>query len=377
MSSLLTNTSAMVALSNLRSINNDMATTQSRISTGMRVNDASDNAAYWSIATTMRSDNAALGAVKDAIGLGKATVDIAFTAADSSQEIMKQMVAKLTSATSQSQDGRAKIQQDLNALQDQLRTNANSATFNGDNWLAMDKQVDNLNPEITGSFTRDSAGNATLEKIGVDLSAVVLVDTDADAATNSGILTSDGLGAAGTAPTAGTPATAGPDGILGNADDVAAVPATVGVEGDGLIGAAEADFWAKGNFGAINTDNLLGTGADAKTTLTVLNFDISKLEDTDNDNALLEGLIDFIDGKSKEMTDAATTLGSAKMRIDMQLEFVNTLTDAVDRGIGQLVDADMNAESTRLQALQTQQQLGIQALSIANTGSQNILSLFR
>ena len=51
--------------------------------------------------------------------------------------------------------------------------------------------------------------------------------------------------------------------------------------------------------------------------------------------------------------------------------------DAVERGIGQLVDADLNEESTRLQALQVQQQLGIQSLSIANANSQNILSLFR
>ena len=51
--------------------------------------------------------------------------------------------------------------------------------------------------------------------------------------------------------------------------------------------------------------------------------------------------------------------------------------DAIDRGVGTLVDADMNEESTRLQALQVQQQLGIQALSIANGNSQQILSLFR
>jgi len=50
---------------------------------------------------------------------------------------------------------------------------------------------------------------------------------------------------------------------------------------------------------------------------------------------------------------------------------------AIDRGVGALVDADMNEESTRLQALQVQQQLGIQALSIANQNSQSILSLFR
>jgi flagellin len=77
------------------------------------------------------------------------------------------------------------------------------------------------------------------------------------------------------------------------------------------------------------------------------------------------------------MTDAATTLGSVKSRIGLQQDFVKNLMDAIDRGVGQLVDADMNEESTRLTALQTKQQLGIQALSIANSSSQNILSLFR
>jgi flagellin len=65
------------------------------------------------------------------------------------------------------------------------------------------------------------------------------------------------------------------------------------------------------------------------------------------------------------------------MRIEMQEDFVSKLTDSIDSGIGRLVDADMNEESTRLKALQTQQQLAIQSLSIANTNSENILSLFR
>ncbi len=77
------------------------------------------------------------------------------------------------------------------------------------------------------------------------------------------------------------------------------------------------------------------------------------------------------------VTTAASDLGAVKSRIDLQKDFVKALMDAIDRGIGQLVDADMNAESTRLQALQVQQQLGIQALSIANANSQNILALFR
>ncbi len=77
------------------------------------------------------------------------------------------------------------------------------------------------------------------------------------------------------------------------------------------------------------------------------------------------------------MKAAAAALGSAKTRINTQQSFTGNLMDAIDRGVGQLVDADMNAESARLSALQVQQQLGIQALSIANSSNQSILSLFR
>ncbi|WP_440531318.1 flagellin [Shinella sumterensis] len=61
----------------------------------------------------------------------------------------------------------------------------------------------------------------------------------------------------------------------------------------------------------------------------------------------------------------------------MQTAFARTLVDAVDKGIGRLVDADMNEASTRLKALQTQEQLAIQSLSIANTSAENIMQLFR
>jgi flagellin len=75
--------------------------------------------------------------------------------------------------------------------------------------------------------------------------------------------------------------------------------------------------------------------------------------------------------------DAAANFGSASGRIETQKNFVNKLTDALKTGIGSLVDADMEEASARLQALQTQQQLGIQSLSIANQAPQSILALFR
>jgi flagellin len=80
MSSILTNASAMTALQTLTLTNKKLATTQNRISTGLRCSEASDNAAYWSISTSMQSDNKALSAVTHALGLGAGKVDTAYTA---------------------------------------------------------------------------------------------------------------------------------------------------------------------------------------------------------------------------------------------------------------------------------------------------------
>lgn len=75
--------------------------------------------------------------------------------------------------------------------------------------------------------------------------------------------------------------------------------------------------------------------------------------------------------------DGAATLGAIQTRIDLQEEFVAALSDSIDKGIGRLVDANMNEASTRLKALQAQQQLAVQALSIANENPSMLLQLFR
>jgi flagellin-like hook-associated protein FlgL len=94
-------------------------------------------------------------------------------------------------------------------------------------------------------------------------------------------------------------------------------------------------------------------------------------------SSIREALAKGADRAITEMAAGATALGAAKARIEIQESFVAALMDAIEGGISQLVDADMNEESTKLQALQVKQQLGIQALSIANSSSQSILSLLR
>ena len=120
MSSINTNVAAMTALQSLTATNKALTETQNRISTGFRVADASDNAAYWSIATTMRSDNAALSTVQDALGLGAATVDVAYTGVESAIKVVDQIKSKLVAARQPGVD-RGKIQSEITELQAQLR----------------------------------------------------------------------------------------------------------------------------------------------------------------------------------------------------------------------------------------------------------------
>jgi flagellin-like hook-associated protein FlgL len=96
-----------------------------------------------------------------------------------------------------------------------------------------------------------------------------------------------------------------------------------------------------------------------------------------NRKEVLTAYIAVVNESINAVTTAASNLGSVAKRIELQQSFVDTLMDTIDKGVGNLVDADLSEESTRLQALQTKQQLGVQALSIANSGTQNILRLFQ
>src|SRR6187399_1863087 len=119
MSSIVTNVAAMTALQSLTQTNKLLAHTQNHISTGLRVAEASDNAAYWSIATTMRSDKSSLSTVQDALGLGAAVVDVAYTGLDEAKNIVTKIKDKLVAAAQPGLD-RGKIQTEISELQAQL-----------------------------------------------------------------------------------------------------------------------------------------------------------------------------------------------------------------------------------------------------------------
>ncbi|MEF2550863.1 flagellin [Aurantimonas sp. A2-1-M11] len=323
MTSINTNTSAMTALRSLSMINSSLDQTQNRISTGYRVGAASDNAAYWSIATTMRSDNKALGAVEDALGLGQAKVDVAYTGMEAAIDVTSEIKAKLLAAIEPGVD-KTKINSELTELKNQLSSIASSASFSGENWLQNTTAAAAGSKSVVASFNRDSGGAVSVGTISIDVSKMTLIGTSDE---TQGILTKDY-----------------------DADLLLATPTTAPDEYR-LIDAA-------------GTQTTAATGKLIELASTTTAADVN-------------AMVRVVDKILTDMTTSASNLGASKNRMDIQSEFVSNLRNSIDKGVGTLVDADMTEESTRLKALQTQQQLGVQALSIANASSQSVLALFR
>ncbi|MGX5826794.1 flagellin N-terminal helical domain-containing protein [Mesorhizobium sp. 43Arga] len=327
MASIMTNSAALTALQSLNATQNSLSTTQSRISTGYRVSQASDNAAYWSIATTMRSDNQAMSTVSDSLGLGASKVDTAYTGMNSAITTINAIQQKLTASYGQTDAAKEKTQVEIAALQQQLKGYADSATFSGTNMLSVSTATGTAaDVQIVSAFNRSSTGAVSLSTIDVNVESIKLYDSGA-APTAKGLLDTARLGTTGAATTTAQNPT---------------------------LGAAPA---AGDTYSVASLKIFSGTTAAS--------------------DAQISQMMTVVDAALKDMTTAATKLGAAKSSIDLQKTFTQSLMDSIDRGVGQLVDADMNKESTRLQALQVQQQLGVQALSIANGSSQSILSLFR
>ncbi|MBO0660942.1 flagellin C [Jiella sp. MQZ9-1] len=432
MTSIITNVAAMTALQTLQHTNKMLEETQNKISTGYRVAEAKDNAAYWSIATGMRSDNSAMSAVYDSLGIGEATVDSAYTGLSSAKDVLDEIKAKLTAGAADGVD-KSKVQDEITALQQQLKTIADSSSFSGQNWLSTGSSSA-LSKQIISSLSRDTSGALTVGTITVDITNVRLFSDDG-AGTNTGILnktidltqfthnsgvastvettnvnfgTADkvsfsvkqnGAAARTVEITAKTLDEAGLNGqsIRSNADlasvltqalkdaDIQGIAVNVNSTGN-VVFTSTSDFTISpasdtsasgGTAGTtaaalgLATTNVATSSASAGAT-SVVDIDISSATSTDINN-----YIRVVDAALSQVTSAASTLGAIQNRVDMQKDFVSKLMDTIDKGVGTLVDADMTEESTRLKALQTQQQLGVQALSIANTSSQAIMQLFK
>jgi len=274
MLSVNTNAGALVALQNLNSTQGQLQTVQNRINTGLAVAGPKDNAAVYQIAQNLRADLAGMGAVKQSLDRAKSTVDIAIAGGQAVSDLLTQMKAKAVAASDTGLDSasRTALQNDFNALRDQISTIVSNATFNGSNMLK-----------------------------------------------NGG-------------------------------DNVSAI---VSADGTSTVTVTATDLSLTGTTLTITAGTTFATATDASTVVTALTTSIN------NVNAAL--------GK----------LGTGANALESQQTFASKLSDAIETGIGNLVDADLAKESANLQALQVKQQLGIQALSIANQAPSVLLSLFR
>lgn len=413
MSSILTNNSAMVALQTLKSINGSLAKTQNEISTGKSISNAKDNSAVWAISKVMESDVGGFKAISDSLALGQSTVAVANAGAEQITDLLVKVKEKVIASQEQNVD-RTKIQTDISQLRDQVVSIVGAAQFNGLNFL-------NESGTVSVLSSLDRAADGTVTASSISVSKVDLSETAAVFGTSA-------VGSAGDLVT-NSVATAldSSSSIASTAVAFTGSGATDGASyGISIVGAAANDFGttsaafeyvanasdteldvSQALFDQVSahlTENGITDVTIARNatngTLTISN------QDTTAANTVTVGATEFLDGTAaggmaslgtmdvttdagaaQALTDienliqtsinATASFGSAQGRIEIQSNFVSKLTDAMKSGIGSMVDADMEEASARLQALQVQQQLGVQSLSIANQGAQSIMSLFR
>ena len=278
--SIHTNTSAMIALQNLNRTNDQLASTQSRVNTGLKVQGARDNAAVWAVAQGQRADRGSLEAVTTSLNRATSIADVTLAAGEQISDLLIELKGKATAASDESATlaMRTSYNDEFQSLLKSIQSFADNAIFDGSNILD-----GTATAGINFLASADGAETITLDRQDLTLTGLGLAATTAPVAAAPDLLTKP------------------------NADDA----------------------------------------------LTRINAAIST------------------------STARLAELGAQSKQIERHTTYVGKLSDALEAGIGNLVDADLAKESARLQALQVQQQLGVQALSIANQAPQTITSLFR
>ena len=273
--SVNTNKSALTALQNLNRTNDELANTQNRVNTGLRISNAKDNAAVWAIAQGQRADIGALGAVKMSLDRAQSIAEVTMTAGETISDLLVELKEKVVAAMDTSLDtpSRTALDSDFKSILRQIRQVTSNASFDGANLL----------DGTVGANIQFLANAEATQRITLSTQNMSL---------GGGIITIGGTASITTVTSATS--------ILGN-----------------------------------------------------LNTSIT------------------------QVNQALGNLGSQGKQIEAHLSFVSKLTDVLEAGVGNLVDADLAKESARLQGLQVQQQLGAQALSIANQAPQIVLQLFR
>jgi flagellin len=403
MLSVNSNYGASIALQSLSSTNKELNQVQNRISTGYKVSSARDNGAVYAIAEGQRARVSSVAAVKDGIDRASSTVDVALAAGKSVGDILQKLKAKAVSAQADdlTSDQRSALQADFNSLRSQIDTIANAAQFNGANLARGNASLSVLISDLGGSvsattdgiqstaLTTPVSGSALIIDVGAsggDLADTDLITFDLTDSVNLGTfsiaveltngMTVDDFVEAVNAQSGGKISasyddTAGQFTYLIN--DPAYDDLAISSSGTDATNIGAGELTTTVSSAGSNTFSV--SGADFSLSGSIL----SSLASTDISvsTAAATTASNAIDTAITDLNNAMATMGSQAAALDIQNEFLSKLSDVVEQGIGNLVDADLAKESARLQSLQIKQQLGAQALSIANQAPSLILSFFR
>ena len=205
MSSILTNNAATSALSALRSINTNLSETQNRISTGLKVASGKDNAAFFSISESLKSDSGIFNSINDSLTLTKNSISTARLGAETVVDIVNQFSERVAFAQGGSDSIRASVQAELDELAERISTTISQSTFNGDDLVNGTSAV----TVVTG-ISRSSAGSISTTTISFnqqDLGAIqsALAAIDLTTSSTTALLSAD-LQAVATQLTAATDA---------------------------------------------------------------------------------------------------------------------------------------------------------------------------
>lgn len=419
--SLLTNSAALTALSALDRTQKSISKYENQISTGLAVSSAADNAAYWSMATSMNSEVGALGAVSDDLSESAGLINVTYTALSSIINLTNGIKNDLITAEQPGAD-QAAIQTDVQAKQNAIIAAANGATFNGQNWL-VDNWTFNASVNATTSYDVPAADVTAIQNSWngsyneTDTTQYDEVGQDSWGSSFSGETTTV------TSATYSFSSTPNGHGGTNHSKTVSNVSETTTSSGYALIPKAVAKLPATytnaGGVSFMSTDlsglklfdNYTFTGTSASSSSSydapppvnynsslpdegfgILTAPIGSVVETLNgtqvagnllnlnvdglDTQSLNSALSTVEKVSAQVTTAASLVGSELTHVQSQQTYLSNLAASLTSGVGALVDADMNQASTKMAALQVQQQLGVQALSIANSDAQIVLKLF-
>ena len=409
MSSVLTNNSAMAALQTLKSIHSNLDTVTAQVATGKRVADAKDNPAIWAVSKVISADIDSFKTISDNLGFGLATVGVAADAAQTVVDNLAEIKSKIIAAQASNVD-RSKLQADVAALRENIISVVNGAQFNGLNLINNTTTTTNVLASLDRSGAAVTANNIVVSGqnllVGTYTARTVLTGSDG-ASTNADVAgfalnntntTGKLVIAQGAAApnkfVAGDSVSVSVAGKTATYTVTAADVATTNINEVVAIGVKTAVEALKVPYLTIDYDY---TGSTANLTFkntstgaTAVDYRVAAQFANVGSGGLgaLAGInvstaagataaLSSIDTLIGTAISAAASFATTQVKIDTQQTFVNNLADSMKTGIGALVDTDMEEASARLQALQVQQQLSTQSLSIANQQSQSLLSLFR